>query len=126
MILLERFTFWHRCQGEAESIDQFVTELRKIYNNCEYKDENLIRDQLVFGVRDRTLRKKLLADDVDKLTLQKALASCRSSETTDYQAGEMEKSSKIHAVTRSYGSKNSGHKSKSPHSSAATVAIRMD
>ena len=36
MILLGRFTFWHRSQGESETIDKYVTELRKILHNCEY------------------------------------------------------------------------------------------
>ena len=120
MILLERFVFWHRSQGEAETIDQYVTELRKIFKNCEYEglDDILIRDQLVFGIRDHSLRKRLLGEDVVKLTLQKALAFCRASEATEYQAGEMEKP-KIHAMTKSNWSNKSGaHHGGAPKSSA--------
>ena len=40
----------------------------------------MIRDRIVCGVRDRTLRKKLL--QVQELTLKKCLDMCRSAEAT--------------------------------------------
>lgn len=59
--------------------------------NCEYTEstDTMVRDRLVFGMRDAKAQSQLLPIDVDKLTLEKALSHCRSAEVTESQLKEI-------------------------------------
>ena len=87
----ERFKFWNWTQQGAESVDQFVTELKRMIKNCEYTEstDTMVRDRLVFGIRDAKVQSQLLRIDVDKLTLEKALSHCRSAEVAESQLKEI-------------------------------------
>ena len=54
--VFERYKFWECTQGEGESIDQFVTELKTRAKSCEFDaadQENLMSlDRIVFGIKD--------------------------------------------------------------------------
>ena len=79
----ERFIFNRRGQEENESIDQYVTVLRKLAQTCNFCNclhDSLIRDRLVLGIKDESIRKKLLQEK--KLSLSRAVDIGRSSETT--------------------------------------------
>jgi len=68
----ERFIFNRRGQEENESIDQYETVLRKLAQTCNFCNclhDSLIRDRLVLGIRDESIRKKLLQEK--KLSLCK-------------------------------------------------------
>ena len=86
----ERFIFNRRGQEENESIDQYVTVLRKLaqtYNFCNCLHDSLIRDRLVLGIRDESIRKKLLQEK--KLSLSRAVDIGRSGETTTMRLKEL-------------------------------------
>lgn len=72
-IIFERYVFLtHEVKGE-QSIEDFVLELRKLSESCEYvEQENMIRDKLVMSVKDDELRKLFLQEQ--GLTLTSALA----------------------------------------------------
>ena len=55
-----RNRFFMRDQLEDETIDQYVTELKLIAKDCEFKDlsDGLVRDRIIFGVKNETLREK--------------------------------------------------------------------
>ena len=74
----ERYKFFSRAQESGESIDQYVTILRKLCETCEFGTLNnsLIKDRNVLGVNNTKRRERLLR--VPDLTLQKALDVCRS------------------------------------------------
>ncbi|XP_061729004.1 uncharacterized protein LOC133533931 [Cydia pomonella] len=63
---------------EHESIDQYVFELRKLAQSCEFGNLNdgLIKDRLVCGIVSAAIRERLLRED--DLTLNKALEICRA------------------------------------------------
>ena len=83
-VVFERHRFWSRDQLEHETIGQWTTELRTRAANCEFQEsDNMIRDKIVFGVRDRPVQEKLLREY--DLTLEKALDICRASETSKEQ-----------------------------------------
>ena len=71
LVIMSRFKFNTSFRQEEESITQFVTRLRDLASLCNYRDSSkeLIRDQLVCGVRDDTLQRTLLA--VANLTYDK-------------------------------------------------------
>ncbi len=86
----ERFLFNSRDQNEGETIEQYITALRTLAQSCNFctcLEKTLLRDRVVLGIRDNSVRKKLLQER--NLTLAKALDICRSSETTSKQLRNM-------------------------------------
>ena len=60
----ERYKFWCRNQIGEEPVDKWVKELRTIAVNCEFGDQedSLIRDKVVFGVRDDRTKERMLRE----------------------------------------------------------------
>jgi hypothetical protein len=78
-------------QGETETLDTYLSKVRKFARTCSYGDlENeLITDRLVLGIRDNGLRKRLLQDD--KLTLDKCIDMCRAAEASSSKVKPLSK-----------------------------------
>ena len=90
----ERFIFNRRNQEENESVDQYVTALRKLAQTCNFCSclhDSLIRDRLVLGIRDESIRKKFLQEK--KLNISRAIDIGRSGETTNIRLQEIKKPS---------------------------------
>ena len=81
----ESYRFHLRKQEESETIETYITALRRLAKNCNFGDltSRMIRDQVVVGVSDDQLREKLLADKT--LTLDKCLQIGRAHETSKKQ-----------------------------------------
>lgn len=61
-IIYERFLFYKRVQESNEPVDNFVKELKKLAQNCEFGDEqDMIRDKLVLGIANVIVLEKLLS-----------------------------------------------------------------
>ena len=62
-----------RIQKEGELAEQFIADLYSLADKCEFRDfkEEMIRDRLVVGIRDRALSEKLQLDA--ELSLEKAV-----------------------------------------------------
>ena len=72
IVIAEGFHFHRRVQAVGESISEYVAELKRLANNCQfgqYLDEAL-RDRLVCGMRSQSTQKRLLAEA--DLTFSKA------------------------------------------------------
>ena len=70
-VIFERARF-NRCyQRPGESAEQYIMELYNLAANCNYgeMEQEMIRDRLVVGIRDRNLSKTLQLDP--KLTLER-------------------------------------------------------
>ena len=62
--------------------------IKKLAKSCEFKDENeMVRDRLVLGIRDKKLQEKLL--NIEELNLTKAIETCRLYETMKGQLKNM-------------------------------------
>ena len=87
--IYERYQFNKRDQESGESIDSYVASLRTLAKTCNYGTllDSLIRDRIVVGIRDNGTRKRLLQEA--KLTLNKCIDICRSSEATSAQLQAM-------------------------------------
>ncbi|XP_030031283.2 uncharacterized protein K02A2.6 [Manduca sexta] len=72
--------FFMRNQNEGESLDQYLTELRKLAIQCKFgeQQERLIKDKLITGIIDKTAKNRLLREP--DLTLQKAIEICKAAE----------------------------------------------
>eukprot|EP00102_Acyrthosiphon_pisum_P018369 XP_008190098.1 PREDICTED: uncharacterized protein K02A2.6-like [Acyrthosiphon pisum] len=87
-VIFQRYKFGSCVQKEGQTFDEFVTELKTLSSLCEYKEEdNMVRDRIVFGIRDAETKNKLLS--MDNLTLEKAETLCRTREVTDKEIQEM-------------------------------------
>ena len=81
--------FNRRDQESNESVDAYVTSLRKKAKTYDYGSltDSLIRDRMVVGINNNSARKKLL--QTSKLTLGQCTDICRSSQTSARQLKEM-------------------------------------
>ena len=85
----ERFIFNSRVQSDDESIEFYVSEIRKLARTCNFGnlEESLMRDRLVIGVRCDTSRRKLLQEQ--NLTLKKAIDIARAMEISKGQMSKI-------------------------------------
>ena len=60
-VIFERAKFNPRVQEQNETVDSFITDLYKLSQHCEFKNlkDELIRDRIIVGLRDRKLSEKL-------------------------------------------------------------------
>lgn len=76
----ERYIFNCRKQNPGETVDEFVTNLKLLAENCEFGaiKDSLIRDAIITGISDSVLREHMLIDS--GLTLEKAVNMAKASE----------------------------------------------
>ncbi|XP_070803581.1 uncharacterized protein, partial [Pituophis catenifer annectens] len=95
---VQRYEFRQRLQQEGESISEYVAALRKAATQCEYRDlDEMLLEQLICGVRDGRLQRRLLARS--NLTLLIALDEARAQESS-VKAAERLKSSHLTKATQ--------------------------
>ncbi|XP_061716623.1 uncharacterized protein K02A2.6-like [Cydia pomonella] len=89
-VIMLRFKFFTRSQEPGEGIDEYVTALRIISQQCEFDklEDGLLRDRIVCGIKDSVVRDRLLR--TDGLTLEKAIRICQSGEITSEENREIE------------------------------------
>ena len=96
IVIAERFKFHKAEQQESESIRDFLARLKKLAETCEV--EEAIRDRSVCGLKERTIKRKLLA--VADLTLQSAVEKACAAELTEKETialhgGGVEEANKV-------------------------------
>ncbi|UYV69068.1 K02A2.6-like [Cordylochernes scorpioides] len=111
-VVYERTLFRLRSQRPEETIEEFVTVLHRISEHCEYANlrEELIRDRLVLGVKDRKLSEKLMLNE--NLTLAKAVEIARQWEAVMREQQDLNPSTSQVDTTRKVAKqkpKASGH-----------------
>jgi len=111
--IAERFRFFKRDRASGESVNEYITELRRLSEHCGFKDalNTYLRDRFVCGLSSESVQQKLLA--TKELTLEKSLNIARSYEAASkdakmiqsgsgssgiHQAAEAEDSGDIHLV----------------------------
>ena len=88
-VIFECARFNRRYQHEGETAEQYIMELYRLAENCDYgglKDE-MIRDRLVVGIRDTALSQQLQLNA--ELTLDKAKTKVRQREAVGEQQREL-------------------------------------
>ena len=87
--VLARFKFHSRVQDSSETAEKFITALRILAQDCDFKDlEEMIRDRIAFGTNSLKVREKLISKGA-KLTLDKAMEIVRSHESSQAQLTAM-------------------------------------
>ena len=84
-VIFERARFNMRVQTEGESVDNFITDLYTLAEFCDFSDlrDELIRDRIVLGIRDKALSERLQLEA--DLTLEKAVNLVRQKEVVRKQ-----------------------------------------
>ena len=84
-MIFVRAKFNLRSQKENEPVNNFITDLYCLSEYCEFGTlkNDLIRDRIVVGLKDKKLSEQLQLDS--KLTLEKAITKSRQSETVKKQ-----------------------------------------
>ena len=103
-IIYERARFNRRNQQSGETAEHYIVGLYKLAEHCDYSDmtEELIRDRLVVGIRDRALSEKLQIDS--GLTLEAAKKAIRQREAVHEQQQTLNGSSKVNTDVNAVGS----------------------
>ena len=85
----ERYKFNTRNQQTTEHIDAYLSALRKLAKTCNYStlEESLLRDRIVLGIKNDSVRKRLLQEP--DLNLSQAVSAVRAHEATSRQMENM-------------------------------------
>ncbi|GBM45290.1 hypothetical protein AVEN_36649-1 [Araneus ventricosus] len=85
-ITYERQKLFLLVQREEQSVDDFITVLRKQLRNCDCGSlsDSVLVDQLIRGLRESRLRERLMR--VPDLDNKNAVDVCRAAETSKLQA----------------------------------------
>ncbi|UYV63401.1 hypothetical protein LAZ67_2003965, partial [Cordylochernes scorpioides] len=99
-IIYERAKFNSRIQEDREPVDEFITSLYKLADSCEFEGlhEQLIRDRMVVGVRDKALSERMQLDS--ELTLEKAVKMVRQQEAVRQQQVDLQRPSTSQKVNQ--------------------------
>ena len=125
--LTARYKFNGTVQGTSESLDSFITKLRNIAKDCDFGDQKdqLIRDRIVFGVKEDGLREKLFRKE--KLDLESAVKICQAHEATQ-KGMQALREENIHVVRQAqkYRSDRSKQKVRSDIKNEAQVSKKKE
>ena len=94
LVIAECFMFHHRNQRDGENVAQYMVELRRLSEHCDFKDylSEALRDRLVCGLRSEAIQRRLLSQK--DLTLESAYDIALSEETASRRASELQVSVK--------------------------------
>ncbi|KAG8125219.1 hypothetical protein E2320_020520 [Naja naja] len=90
--IAHRHAFRQRTQAENESISEYVAALHSAALHCGFRDQldDMLLDQLVCGVRDLRLQRRLLAKA--DLTLKQGIEEAQAAELSSVSAAAIQKS----------------------------------
>uniref|UniRef100_A0A1Y1K4M7 CCHC-type domain-containing protein n=2 Tax=Photinus pyralis TaxID=7054 RepID=A0A1Y1K4M7_PHOPY len=99
-IITERYKFKERKQKDDENISNFVASLMNIASKCDFGTnlENHLRDQIVWGIRDGAIKKRLLGES--DLTYKKAVEMSTAMEAAIKDARQLAVGSEMVNVIR--------------------------
>jgi hypothetical protein len=97
-VTYERYIFFTRAQETSETIDQYVTTLKRLSDTFEFGTlrGTLIKDRIVLGVKNQKIRERLLREP--DLTLDKALDLVRAAERTEMHIKVINDGSAVHGI----------------------------
>ncbi|UYV69099.1 K02A2.6-like, partial [Cordylochernes scorpioides] len=102
--IYRRYIFFTCEQKLNKTFDDFVTEIKSKAEDCEFENikDSLIRDRIVLGCRDTSLREKYLQNS--DLTLSLAINQGQAAEASQKQLRNIEKDS-IDAIRKNFNEK---------------------
>ncbi|CAN7977120.1 unnamed protein product, partial [Ixodes persulcatus] len=63
-VIVQRFQFGKRDQRQGESIADYIAELRRLSEHCDFGPtlDDMLRDRFVCGLREESLQRRLLSE----------------------------------------------------------------
>ncbi|CAB4009629.1 Hypothetical predicted protein, partial [Paramuricea clavata] len=97
-VTYERYIFFTRAQETCETIDQYVTTLKRLSDTCEFGTlrNTLTKNRIVLGVKNQKIRERLLREP--DLTLDKSLDLVRAAERTEMHIKVINDGSAVHGI----------------------------
>nr|XP_023692995.1 uncharacterized protein LOC111856910 [Paramormyrops kingsleyae]XP_023692996.1 uncharacterized protein LOC111856910 [Paramormyrops kingsleyae] len=99
---VERYRFFSRNQGLSETIDSYVMDLKVLAKTCNFETlrDSLIRDRIVCGHNNNSMRERLLREK--NMTLDTCIQLCRAAELSQANVKTITGSAveEIHVVQR--------------------------
>ncbi|KAJ8375443.1 hypothetical protein SKAU_G00060230 [Synaphobranchus kaupii] len=101
IVIAERFRFHKRHQAEGETIAQYIADLKKLSEHCEFGAylQDALRDRFVCGLISESIQKRLLTETA--LTYHKAVEMAISMDTVAREAHQLSSSLKVNAMSLS-------------------------
>ncbi|UYV83953.1 K02A2.6-like [Cordylochernes scorpioides] len=98
--LRKRARFNQRCQQEGEKVNEFITALHSLAEHCNFEmlHDELIRDRIVVGVRDRALSERMQLDT--DLTLVKATLMAKQLESVKEQQSSLYQQNSVDQIKK--------------------------
>ena len=114
-VTLERYCFNSRSQESHESLDQYLTELKRLAQRCNFGalEDEMIRDRLVVGISNKVVKERMLREP--ELTLHQAVTICRADEESQKGLNIM-KNDDTDMVRQSHKAKSKDLKQRLPKS----------
>lgn len=97
--IVERFKFHRRNQGLNESLSDYLAEIKRLSEHCNFgiSLQTSLRDRFVCGIKDEAIQKQLLQEQ--NLTLERATSLALAMETAHRDAAEIHgDSTAIHRI----------------------------
>lgn len=90
LLIAERFRFYKRDQKEGEGVRDYIAQLRKFSEHCEFGTvlDDALRDRFVCGLSNEMIQRKLLS--VKTLTFEKAVDIAVAMDTASRDAVELQ------------------------------------
>ena len=100
-VTMSRFKFFTYNQVEGQSMNQFITEVKIRSKDCAFDtddnlNENLVRDKIICGLRNKHLQEKLLR--VEDMTLEKVIKHCQIEEEAFVHSRALKQEESVNAV----------------------------
>ncbi|KAL4153904.1 hypothetical protein QTP88_001737 [Uroleucon formosanum] len=105
LVVSDRFKFNECCQSPGESVQEFITTLKKLASHCEFDTflDDALRDRLIVGPVDEACQRELLGEP--SLTFQKACEKALDSELVKNQSGHIKNKSQVNWIAKNYKKK---------------------
>ena len=99
LVIAERFKFWQARQSQTQNVREFLSQLKKMTEFCEFGAflAEALRDCFVIGIRETTIQKKLLTKAT--LDLKTALETAVAMEAADRQALELNNHGEVNRIS---------------------------
>ncbi len=90
-MIVQRFKFNSRVKQTGESVADFVAELRRLSEHCQYGAvlDDMLRDRLVCGVNDSRIQRRLLGEE-DGLTFKRAMDIATGMELAEKNVADLQ------------------------------------
>jgi len=101
----DRFKFYQCCQSPGESVQEFITTLKKLASHCEFDTflDDALHDRLIVGLADEACQRKLMGES--SLTFQKACERALDSELVKNQSNKINDKSQVNWIAKNYKNK---------------------